>query len=351
MTKRQKQVTLRNTRKVTSTKAPVAVGSTLGKMSMQDIHMHHSEVIATVEYPGSGTFLLTNDVPIQPGTFPWLGPIAQRYEQYRINSLKFRYVSQTPTSDPGSVVMMFDADVKDAVAPDLTNALTNQYSVLTPVWKATELVVNDIGVLNPVNRHYIRSAVPPSPYDHKTYDTGKLTAYTLSVDSSPSFKGFIICEYDLVLYNPGILFEEGGKLAASGFTDVSGATHMQLDKNVGRLPIEIRPPNQAEIDDGAQPGYDIISIKDTGAFNLVANLVGTSITTYAMDYIAGSGVNVLDLTHASESSHEVLASLYSVGTQSLQETNWLQPTILTSALAAITSLIISMVPSNKYSGF
>jgi len=63
--------------------------------------------------------------PINPGNqymFPWLSRVSQNYESYLFKKLKFEYITSSPTTIAGNVVMAVDFDPTDP-APDDNSAV------------------------------------------------------------------------------------------------------------------------------------------------------------------------------------------------------------------------------------
>lgn len=320
---------------------PAGFGTAIQAWKAKPIRIHHSEMIARINYHGSA-FHVVNTQVIQPGLFRWLGPIATRYEQYEVNSLHFHYLSTSGT-EHGSVALMFDADVKDEDPGDLVTMMSNQYSVLLPVWKNASLSITDKGVLNPVKRHYTRPAVPPSPYDHKTYDVGKLVLATDGIDNSPTNKGMVMIEYDITLYSPCLPAEQGGVYEGTAITAEATYSYPTYASHDGSMPVQVVLPNADEIADGAVAGHEIFRLLDNDYLALALNATGTTITGNAWNVNTGSGVTASTGEVVFDTNESVDIAKYYRSTGAFPWTSWIQPRFINANFATITSFILSFM--------
>ena len=90
----------------------------------------HRELIASIT--GSTAFTVANTFELNPGvsaTFPWLALMAQAWEQYEFNNLRFRYVTRTGTNVPGSVMIVPDYDAADSAPADEATASSYQDAI------------------------------------------------------------------------------------------------------------------------------------------------------------------------------------------------------------------------------
>jgi hypothetical protein len=300
---------------------------------------------------GTGFNLQLQEV-IQPGLFRWLGDIAQRYETYRLNKIRFRYVPAVATSEPGSVVFVFDGDVRDPAPGGLTVALCNRYSVMTPTWQGAELVISDEGTLHPVRRHFTRGPFPTSPYDHKTYDVGQLFVFTDGCNTSVVTKGHIWMEYDLVLYDPQLNNEVGGTTSADSFKTVGTAEFPEGTTVTGKIPIEISLPNAEEIADGAEEGHEVCRLLSDEFIGAVIKMQGTSVTNSdAIILRKGSGV----AEDKQKQPHSTTEALVDARLKRLAgarpNTTWVQPNLNSAYFATATLLLINWLIGSRFNEF
>ncbi len=172
----------------------------------------HKEFITNVV--GSVNFTTPIQVQLNPGlvgSFPWLSNIANNFEQYRVNALRFCYMTRTGTSVPGSVLMYPDYDAADS-AP-LTEQIASAYAEIVEdaPWKDNMCILRPAGMHALGPRKFIRnSAVAAS--DIKTYDVG--TFYLSTVDGTAVPWGKVWIEYDISFYEPQ-LNPQGSFIASS----------------------------------------------------------------------------------------------------------------------------------------
>jgi len=115
----------------------VATGSTPG-----GVRVRGREMTGSVNSAGAltGAFSLlrvgTNTgMPLVPVAFPRLSAYGPIYEYYKFHSVKFSFVSNQPTTAPGTIMMGVEYDVKDntpansiAVMRNLNSTMANVYS-------------------------------------------------------------------------------------------------------------------------------------------------------------------------------------------------------------------------------
>lgn len=149
-------------------------------------------------------------VPCNPGlsgSFPWLGKLARRYEEYRFKRLRYEFRSVAASSTAGVVMMSFDYDAADqAPATKAEQAQTIPNSE-TNVWMNNDLIVRpDDGW------HFVRSGTLSSNLDVKTYDMGNL--WLSSAYGNNVVGGELYVEYTVELRKPTDGPEVCGRYAA-----------------------------------------------------------------------------------------------------------------------------------------
>lgn len=138
------------------------------------------EYIAEIQPTAEPAFSL-QQFPVNPGqaaAFPWLAKIAQCFEKYEFEFLRFIYkreVSEFATNGvTGKVIMSFDSDATDA-APTTKQMMldTDPHADGMPC----ESFFMDIprSILKKFNdAHFVRPGAQPANTDLKTYDIGTL---------------------------------------------------------------------------------------------------------------------------------------------------------------------------------
>lgn len=150
---------------------------------------------------GAGSFTLQQQIEINPGlsaTFPWLSAIAANYSEYKFNKLVFRYITRSPTTKSGAVMIvpLYDplsvAPLSEQAASAVRGALEG------PVWEELAIQADQL-MSNAYKRYFLRNG--PIASDLKTYDPMALAIYTNDcVDNSPVGKLWV--EYDVDFYEP-----------------------------------------------------------------------------------------------------------------------------------------------------
>lgn len=164
----------------------------------------HRELIANIV--GSATFSVPFSFPLNPGmsqTFPWLSVIAQQWEQYRFNSLRFCYYTRTGTTTIGSLQLIADYDAADSAPLSEFIASSYQDVVEDAPWKDIfcELKSSSLHAMGP--RKYIRTGPLAANLDIKTYDSGTMFVGTTDASGSPPW-GKLWVEYDVTFSVPQI---------------------------------------------------------------------------------------------------------------------------------------------------
>jgi hypothetical protein len=162
----------------------------------------HRELIANIV--GSGAFSVPFSFPLNPGmsqTFPWLSVIAQQWEQYRFNSLRFCYYTRTGTQTVGSLQLIADYDAADSAPISEFVASSYQDVVEDAPWKDIhcELMPSSLHAMGP--KKYIRTGPLAPNLDIKTYDCGTMFIGTTDASGTPPW-GKLWVEYDVTFSVP-----------------------------------------------------------------------------------------------------------------------------------------------------
>jgi hypothetical protein len=173
--------------------------------ALKSLHLKHREFVTDLVQDDIGGTNQIRRIHIQPGletTFPWLGQIAQRFETYRFQELRFRFIPSLGTQTNGSIALCPDYDAGD----DNTEAtkatlLAFEDSVRGPIW--AELVLNCSGKnLTKSKEFYTRRGDLGPNLDIKTYDTGALYITLNTSLDEDTVVGELWVEYAITFFTP-----------------------------------------------------------------------------------------------------------------------------------------------------
>jgi len=191
--------------------APVASGSVQGASrptitsSSTDgdlrVRIRHREYITDVT---SSVAFACTQYNINPGLallFPWLSQLANLFESYLVNGLRFQFRTESPTSQAGKIMLMADWDALDAAPLSKVAMMQERTKADGPVW--VDLDMNcDLADLRKFGvQRYVRGGAAPANTDLKTYDVGTLNVATQGVTNTPTI-GELWVEYDIELITP-----------------------------------------------------------------------------------------------------------------------------------------------------
>lgn len=186
----------------------------------KDITVSHSELFADHGCSAVGAFDAYSFAinPGNPAMFPWLSPIALRYERYKFRSLVFKYFSRSTTSNYGMVGCYVDHDPSDEMPADFKECCAqygnNVTQVYMPMTSPVDLRKDNVG------SRYVRDGSSESQDgDTKLYDVGMLVTYSDNTSySNNNVCGYWVVDYTVDLSIPQIQDSAGGKFAP---TDLS----------------------------------------------------------------------------------------------------------------------------------
>jgi len=170
------------------------------RKSKQTERFQSRDLVATIS--GSTTFTTTKFI-VNPGlasTFSWLALNASKWQQYRFTRLAFIYVTRSPTTAKGSVILTPDYNPTDLPPIDESHAFNNQNAVEDVPWKQEiicRLDVNAMFFSGP--RKQIRTANISG--DLNIYDAARLYVSTTG-QADNSVIGNLYVDYDVELYVP-----------------------------------------------------------------------------------------------------------------------------------------------------
>ncbi len=225
----------------TPVRAPVAAASVrrMAKPSLQngkvagDIRVVHREYIGEVF--GSVAFAARTH-SINPGLtseFPWLSKIAQRFESYRFNRLRYCFETESPTSTTGAAMGVIDYDPTDPAPTDKIQALNYRDAVRSPPWSdfCLEATKED---LHKRQTYFVRSG--SSSEDLRLFDVGNFFL-CVQGQAGATVIGELYVEYDVSLMTPQV-GDLGWDHAVWGeFTGSSNAAPAATSN--GNLPVTV----------------------------------------------------------------------------------------------------------------
>lgn len=267
--------------------APVATTVRMSKRSPArlsssgaTVHITHSEFVGSVVSTGTG--FNGASYSIQPGLtalFPWLAPIANRYESYKLRSLRFRYVPQVPTTTAGLVMLVVDFDANDP-SPTTEGELLNMNDCAqSPVWKDVGFTAN-LSVGDKLPSRYVRNGTVGDT-DIKTYDVGNFFFATQGVAAGTI--GLLYVDYAIDLFTPQINI--GGfstyacTISSTGGT--SSTTLLTTNVVTGSAPFTITDAKTLTFDT-SWTGILSMYLVGTGVATLTPAHTGTTATTTAL---------------------------------------------------------------------
>lgn len=211
------------------------------------IRVTHRELVLSVT--GTTAFAVAKSFPINPGmpqSFPWLSNLAQNYQFYRFNKLKYCYYTRTGSNVPGSVMLVPDYDAADASPTNEVIASSYKDVQEDAPWKDIDCPLSSQDLNMTEKDKYIRSGSLAVNQDIKTYDSGNM--FICTIDGTAVNWGKLWVEYDVTLRVPqtpssgfggnGIIVGGGAfsQTAMFGTTPVStGAYGMTVNGNVVSL--------------------------------------------------------------------------------------------------------------------
>lgn len=138
---------------------------------------------------------------------PWVSAVAQRFEWYKYDMLRFKYVPRVATTSSGDIGFSSDFNPGDTDPPDMKTALASEYSVDTVVWKSLtwpELEVKDIKAYKrALNRKRLVRSWQVGRDVATLYDAATVYFLTEGTPNGTTI-GDIWVEYSVRLYQPHI---------------------------------------------------------------------------------------------------------------------------------------------------
>lgn len=239
----------------------------------------HRELVDNVN---SSTNFATSIFAIQPGapqTFRWLSIMAQCWEKYKFNMLRFRYVTRTGTGTSGSVAMAFDYDANDS-APESEQIMSTYHGIQEDVpWKDNVCTALPSRLNDSVREHYIRTGTIGASQDLKFYDAANfILAVTNGVDNTASW-GKLWVEYDVTLSIPQLPASGSVVNGGSGIGSAAGAAP---GLPYGSLPTNDTQNNQVALVVTTAGTVNQLRFFSAGTYLLTTSFAGTGLTAVSV---------------------------------------------------------------------
>jgi len=238
----------------------------------------HRELVTSVT--GSTAFTVQNSLALNPGisaTFPWLATMAQAWEEYRFNKLKFCYYTRTGSNVPGSMMMAPDYDAADAAPINEQVASSYEDVAEDAPWKDIECNLPSKRLNGNQAHKFIRTAALANNLDIKTYDSGNMHIITLDGTAVPWGKLWV--EYDVEFYIPQL--NPSGSIGVFG-GQITGGGALTPANALGTVPVLDAQSIGISVD-----ALSNVTFQNPGTYITTFLVGGTTIT--AIQGTAGAG--------------------------------------------------------------
>lgn len=242
----------------------------------------HSEYIAEVS--GSVGFVVSN-YAINPGlasSFPWLTNIAAQYEEYRVKKLHYRFETEAPTSKAGTVILVTDVDALDTSFQSKQQAMDYRGATRTAPWQRC---VHDAqaAARSPYGARFVRSGLPPSGGDLKTYDVGSFQLITQGMNDT-SIVGELYVDYIFEFIGPKVNNILGQNLLGG---DVRSGGVVTPGAPLGSAPSQVSGSNiQVAVNNNS------MTFSFTGRLLMTFSIIGTGISAISITPAGGASTAV-----------------------------------------------------------
>lgn len=177
------------------------------KGALKTMRIRHREFVKDLTTNGTANQL--SIMRVNPGNttmFPWLSSIANRFESYVFNGLRFNYVPSVGTTSTGAIALAPDYDAADDNSGiSKPKLLTFDDSVRGPLWKGFSCICKKNN-LQKSKSYYVLDGLAPAGTDIKMYDALQLIISTTT--SSNMTIGELWVEYDITLLTPQMTKDE-----------------------------------------------------------------------------------------------------------------------------------------------
>lgn len=240
----------------------------------------HRERIGTVN--GTTAFTATQ-YQINPGlvgTFPWLSAIANRFESYDFEALRFIFKTKTATTALGDVVMAVDFDASDSAPTSSIQVESYQSFIDGAPWQNLVMECRRADMAK-MKQRFCRDAAVATGSDVKLYDVGNFFVCTENQASS-ALVGYLYVEYRVRLFTPQLrssdFYISGGYI--DGLTSCTAANPMGTSASVDA--------DARGISINATTGE--ITIANPGEYSFAISMTGTVISALGLTATANCTV-------------------------------------------------------------
>lgn len=208
-------------------------------------------------------------------TYPWLGPIASAFEQFKVMGMLFEYKSLTSDISPnssGSVIMSTEYNL---TKPNFVSKIQMENSEYAVSCKPTVSMLHAIECEPkeiPVNILDVRSGAVPSGQDPRFYDLGNFQIATQGQTTTQSVLGELWVTYEIAFFKP--LFNTG--LGLGLLTDkyrLTNAVNANLFVNTS-----LQPGSLIGTTLSANNTISFPTSVSTGEYLIILNIVGSNTT-------------------------------------------------------------------------
>ena len=231
--KRNRRRRIKSTPKsVGITKVPVSINvktknsAPKVRASGRNFIVTHKEYIG--DFTAANASFAASRYNVNPGlssTFPWLSAIANRFESYLFDDLRFIYEPICPTSTPGSVMMAVDYDAAESAPTNKVTLMSYSGANRSSPWDKTSFDARAPDLRKFGIQRYIRSGTPPTGTDIKTYDVGSFFIASQNTPASATTLGELYVQYTVKLFTPqiqvGALGRTQNTLAQTQYTQIT----------------------------------------------------------------------------------------------------------------------------------
>lgn len=206
--------------------------------------IRHREYITDVVSSSSANTFNVNSYSINPGlnaSFPWLAPIAQQYQEYRVLGMVFEFktlyadaiASAAANATIGGVIMATDYNV---IGPDFVNKQQMDNTQYTTSDKPSCSFYHPIeckpGSMA-TNQLFVRSGAVPAGTDARLYDLGKFQIGSFGIAATSVTLGELWVSYEIELSKPILTEALGQDIMTDHFKLVqSGSQTVSVDNTV-----------------------------------------------------------------------------------------------------------------------
>ncbi len=264
-------------------------------------HIKHRERFATIL---GSTGFATNSFVINPGqsaTFPWLSGIANRFESYSFEELRFEFKTKTATTALGDVILAVDYDATDAAPTDSIQAEAYDESASGAPWQNVTHVCKKVN-LKKLPMFYVRGDSQPANTDLKMSDMGNLFVCTEN-QASAALVGYMYVSYSVRFFTPQLRSNDiqvtGG--ACTGATSMTAALPWGT---AGSFDAQARGVSYTAATNS------VFTFVNPGTYIVTAVLVGTTLS--AVNRTDGAGLTSSSLSGISNGAATTFVQVMSV---------------------------------------